>query len=293
MAEYRYGTNFTSVKVKYAPGGQSSINLGWDDPKPSSFKPDMRNIEKRSPIPDPFKYHEPTRNNNDRDEFNIYDKVQRNFSQQPAGFFQAKDPTSQSRSPFQNKRNDDYPPAAPSLPESYNQYKEDDLIPPEFRLPQSYFKSHEPENNYLKFQKASQKDLRPSQPKDLYQVPQYGPGRLEPEFNYFKPPADQGFYSGVTSKDRPLDAFSMPEENYYKPQGYSMPNYAKEPPNQYVLPPKYPSSAQKKIYQPPDNFEPFRRPNYSEEKKYAADPNVKNSVRVSNPPGGRSTFTFG
>ena len=35
--QLKYGTDYTSVKVRQEPGGKSSINLGWQDPKRSKY----------------------------------------------------------------------------------------------------------------------------------------------------------------------------------------------------------------------------------------------------------------
>lgn len=32
--QFHYGTDFTSVRVHAAPGGNSSISLGWSEPEP-------------------------------------------------------------------------------------------------------------------------------------------------------------------------------------------------------------------------------------------------------------------
>ena len=169
MAEYKYGTNFTSVKVKYAPGGYSSINLGWDDAKPPISRNELKNTEKRNAIQDPFKSREGLKNLNQIDELNQYDKFSRNpqnnqvfsnFRENPSNFREnpqnfrenpqnfRENPQNYAKSPFLSKPQD-----SNSSPQSsggnYYQPKEDSSIPPEFRLPQNYFKPPEPSNNYF------------------------------------------------------------------------------------------------------------------------------------------------
>lgn len=43
--QFHYGTNFTSVKTHHAPGGTSSISLGWDPEEPKAPAPRKTNEE--------------------------------------------------------------------------------------------------------------------------------------------------------------------------------------------------------------------------------------------------------
>lgn len=277
MAELKYGTNFTSVKVKYAPGGASSINLGWDEPKaPIASRLDAKNSEKRKAVQDPFKSREGIRGSYDNEDPNFYDRYQR--IPQPANptFLQNHD----------NVGHQMYKPVMPMKQEGYAQQ-------PAFN--DNYF--HPKEN------------------------PSSSPFELQmPQQNYFKPPENEGNYFrnpehmarespftllGHASGDpyanagNPIkEAYSSPPHNNFG--NMRQPNVNKEPMlnqqfgyqggnNAYGLPPKYSNPSQPAY--PLDAFS--NNGAHREEKKYQPSYAGKNSVKVSNPPGGQSSIFFG
>ena len=275
MAEYKYGTNFTSVKVNHAPGGYSSINLAWDDP-PASIgnKFDVKNSEKRRAVQDPFKSRDGQRYPQEPEEFK-YDKQPRNPQVNPIGYNNQRDypSNSQFKQIIQPKPQDIF--GAPiNFNENYFQSKEDPYTSNDHQLPQNYFRPPEVENNYFK-QEANPREINYGQPalggrEHFYSPQQFNlpPRAPEMENNVYRP--EQGYHPSNNAK----------EQYYQQPQ--------------YALPPKHNNPSQQKYYQPNENYAPqgAYKSSPAEDRRNAPG-YIKNSVRVSNPPGGQSTFTFG
>ena len=265
MAEYKYGTNFTSVKVRHAPGGQSSINLGWDDPPPPpSFKNDGRNSEKRNAVQDPFKSREGPRYQ-DSEDFKRFDIPQR-APQIPPPFHSnlRENPSNAYIKPMPS-----YSPNAPvNFSENYFQPKVDPYGSHDYQVPQNYFRPPENEGNYFKPQEAYQGGYAAA----IREQPGFAgpPPGLPPR----APAYEQGIFKqemgGFPGGGQGGQAYQV---NPQQPRYYS--------PNQ-------------KSYPPTENYAPGEpRGGYQVEDRRGAAGYVKNSIKISNPPGGQSTFSFG
>jgi hypothetical protein len=61
-SQLKYGTEFTSVKVSQQPGGTSSINLGWDEPPRARFQqPEPKPVYRDDGYRRPENMHEPVK----------------------------------------------------------------------------------------------------------------------------------------------------------------------------------------------------------------------------------------
>ncbi|OMJ68633.1 hypothetical protein SteCoe_33866 [Stentor coeruleus] len=277
MAELKYGTNYTSVKVKYAPGGASSINLAWEEPKvPIGSRLDAKNSEKRNAVQDPFKSREGIRGSYDNEDPNVYDRHQKMPQPINPTFLQNRDNIGhQMYKPVMPMKQEAYA-QQPAFNDNYFHPKENALSNPyELQMPQqNYFKPPENEGNYFR----------------------------NPNYNARESPFTHlGYASGdsyANAGNPGKEAFSPPSHNNFgnmnqqninkepivnQPLGYQGGNKA------YGLPPKY-SNPSQPVY-PLDAFS--NNGGYREEKKYQPSYAGKNSVKVSNPPGGQSSIFFG
>ena len=321
MGEYKYGTNFTSVKVKYAPGGASSINLGWDDTGSTS-----KNSEKRQAVKDPFKSREGNRNPYETEDHQIPDKYMKppahpghsGHANQAAFPSYAAPPSYQhgqiganpthSRYQQHSPQPDNRFPVNPSysqlqntgkneIPSQFEEYKAAELIPS-----QNYFQNKEesqfkpidfPSNNYFRQQDPGNYFHQPEPQKmNAFSAPQnknpiYGSqGQFLMEKNFGKG-QDVNFKESekvYAHKEQAIDyghrespiigggaGNNYPAQKFSQPQRFGMIN---EPPI--------------------DAFSGLGiRQNPGDESRQQGNFQVKNSVKVSNPPGGQSSFVFG
>lgn len=330
MGEYKYGTNFTSVKVKYAPGGASSINLGWSEtPNPSS----IRNSEKRQAIQDPFKSRDGNRNQFDPEEHLQYE----NYQNPPQ--YNLPPNTKMSSNPSYGQLKQVHSPEVSHAPEhphgglgnyampgNYFQPKEDPIFKP-VELPQAnYFRPPEGANNYFRAPEGGNNLMRQgdpsgknpifSQPGQFLMEKNFGKGQ---DVNYKEPERQlnfkeqEGMYAhrespqsiGYGRREKsPMNSYGGTQGGGYggPPSGaYSGPPggtnvgpqngfYGSPQGAPYGLPPRHGGRGSA----PVDSFnvQGFRGIGSGEgrgQNNYA----VKNSVKVSNPPGGQSSITFG
>ena len=339
MGEYKYGTNFTSVKVKHAPGGASSINLGWSEaPNPSN----IRNSEKRQAIQDPFKSREGNRNQFDPEEHLQYETYQNapqyNLPPNPkiasnpsyGQLKQAHSPETHHAPEHAHGGFSNY-----ALPGNYFQPKDDPFTKPielpqvnYFRQPEganNYFRAPEGGNNYMRQGDLQGKNPISSQPGQFlmeknfgkgqdvnYKEPERQMGLREQEVGYGHRESPQSLGYGRREKS-PLNTYGARDGQpggYGGPQGTQGAPYGGPhpgPPNGYYgspqslayatpqnvpygLPPRHGGRGSG----PPDSFnvQGFKGIG-SGEGRGQMNYGVKNSVKVSNPPGGQSSITFG
>ncbi|CAG9311069.1 unnamed protein product [Blepharisma stoltei] len=284
-SQFQYGVGHTSVKMHQPPGGSSSISLGWDEP---SRPPVQRfnNAPPREPISNIFSNQQPPI----RQEKNIFPGFQQNFpnfNSEPQLAPQQRDeypPQDQFQLPMPNFKVDLY--SQPPDPRPYNQ---PDMARNHFmkESPPNYYQRQQMSNNNQGLQNYSQPTRieqvqRPEfvqRQEPMFQSPQMQRGDMyqRPDINQFPP------------VQRP-DMFQREMGYQGAPIQRSGHGTRERPPDPYIRPNQYDPYQREQGYQPPQNYrqeEPRASPNYQQ------DFDMKPSVRVSNPPGGRSNFTLG
>lgn len=325
MGEFKYGTNFTSVKVKYAPGGSSSINLGWDEP---SNQPNIRNSEKRQAIQDPFKSREGNRNQMEPDDHLQYENFKNSpHYNMPNSNKLASNPSygqlKQVHSPEHNFHSEQFNGGVGNQlgPGNYFQLKEDPFSRP-IEFPQgNYFKAPEGANNYFRAPEGGGNYLRQndvpgknpiySQQGQFLMEKNFGKGQdvnykepekmmnfreQEPMHGHRESPQSLGYGRREVS---PINSYGTKEPQavpYGSSQGMPYGSQQNMPYNnhqniQYGLPPRHNNG---RGSGPVDAFsgQGFKGMGANEgrgQNSYG----VKNSVKVSNPPGGQSSIMFG
>ena len=328
MGEFKYGTNFTSVKVKYAPGGASSINLGWEEPGNT-----IKNSEKRHAVQDPFRSREGNRNPYETEDHQMQDKYSKppaypghaghagisghanppafpsypapnSYPHGPTGTnpsysqFQQYNPQSANRmqanpSYSQLKHN-----GKPDLPSQLDDYQAAELMPNQNYLQnkeESQFKPIDfPQNNYF----------RQQEPGNYFRQPE--PQKMNDDFSTFQnknpiyPSQGQFLMEKNFGKGQDVN-FKGPERQFIQREqdiGYGhrdSPVMAGGSGNNYA--------AQK--LSPPQKFGMMNggpidafsgigiRQGNGNDGRQQGNFQVKNSVKVSNPPGGQSSIMFG
>jgi hypothetical protein len=283
MGEYKYGTNFTSVKVKYAPGGASSINLGWEEPQNPS-----KNSGKRHAIQDPFRSREGNRNPYETEDFQQNEKPPR-AGQHPPIYSQQVNKMPPNPSYSHLKSNAKADPLIPS--ENY--------APPDYGVNQNYFQNKE-EAHYKPIDFPSNNYFRPAEVNYFKQPESSKP----PDFNQFAsksptyPPQGQFLMEKNFSKGQDVN-YKEPERHFH--QGGQEYNYAHRESPAFVGQNNFPTQ---KIGQPQrfgasnegpiDAFSGLMfKGGANDARQQGNNFQVKNSVKVSNPPGGQSSIVFG
>lgn len=264
-SHFKYGVGYTSVKMHQAPGGNSSINLGWDEPnrpppvqKWTNPQPTQQisNVFNNGPGPSQF---QPGFPNQRPPQPNIYaPRDQLHQNPRVELFNQPEQPKFQQEIAVKHFQREAPP----------NYYQRQQMTENNQRLqdysqltgPNQIFRQPEPMQN--QFQSNMQRE--PMQ--NMFQ----GNNQREPTQNMFQ----QNFQP----------QFEAPPQQNFAPRQ----NTRERPPDPYGRNPNYDMYGNEVYQSPPP------QPRQEENRGlFIQDAGMKPSTRVSNPPGGRSNFTFG
>jgi hypothetical protein len=286
--QLKYGTDHTSVKVRQEPGGKSSINLGWENPKKAKGRQDLR----------PQGY--------ERDDY-----------------YRNQEPVYESKPESRSRANRDYQPNVEYEPDHYNDYGKK----PTRNNPQSrgYEEEYEDRNAYNKpsqrtyeYDRNQDSTRKPDKKYDEYARSNYNEyDRPEKNYDEYERPEKTYDYSRGNevrnNRGNPRNTEYVRDEyarndvrddygrnEYTRDDDYSRNNDRKglnSRGNKVDSSRGYQEYDRETTYNRRNDEDPYSSNPYQYEPdsngRRQAKPKPKTSVKVQNPPGGQSSFIFG